>query len=89
MGTAGIPWVTVGVLHVETRGGFLHQFGFAVGVFLGVTAEVGVGRQGSGRGSVPVGCSQVVLQALHVIMGADTQQLGLLLLKHDKYKQKW
>lgn len=85
MGTEGIPeWITVGVLQVETRGSFLHQFGFAVGVFLGVTAEVGVGRYGSGRGCIPVGRSQVVLQTLNVIGGADTQEFGLLLLKHEK-----
>lgn len=88
VGTEWIPnWITVGVLHVETRGAFLHQFGFAVGVFLGVTAEVSVGRQRSGRRCVAVCCSQVVLQTLHVVRGADTQQFSLLLLKHEKQKQ--
>lgn len=89
MGTKGIPWITVGVLQVETRGGFLHQFRFAAGVLFGVTAQVGVGRQGSSRGCIPIGCSQVVLQTLHVIRGADTQQLGLLLLKYKKQRQRW
>lgn len=85
IGTEGIPdWITVGVLQVQTRGGFLHQFGFAVGVFLGVTAKVSVGWQRSGSGCISVGCFQVVLQTLHVIRGADTKQLGLLLLKHEK-----
>lgn len=43
IGTVGVPqWITVGVLNVETRGSFLHQSGFAAGVFLGVAAQVGI-----------------------------------------------
>lgn len=62
VGTQGIPyWITVGVLHVQTRGGSLHQLGFTVGVFLGITAKVSVGRVRSGRGRVSISRSQMVL----------------------------
>lgn len=53
-------------------------------VFLGITTQVGVGRQGPGGGRVPIGSSYVVLQTLHVVGGADPQQLSLLLLKQEK-----
>lgn len=46
VGTPWVPdWITVGVLQVQTRGGFLDQMGFTVRVFLWVTSEVSVGRQ--------------------------------------------
>ncbi|TNN47120.1 hypothetical protein EYF80_042686 [Liparis tanakae] len=90
VGAQGVPErIAVGVLQVEPGGGFLHQFGFAVGVFARVAAEVGVGRRGSGGRRVAVGRPQVVLQALHVFGGADAQQLGLLLLERERYREEW
>lgn len=36
---------------------------------------------------IPVGRLEVILQTLHIITRADTQQLGLLFLKDKKQKQ--
>lgn len=86
VGTHWVPdWITVGVLQVQTRGGFLDQLGFAVRVFLWVTSEVGVGRQWSGRWFITISSSQMILQALHVIRSTDAQQLSLLLLENRKH----
>lgn len=86
VGTQWVPdWITVGVLQVQTRGGFLHQLELTFRVFLWVTSEVSVGRQRSSRRFVTISCSQMILQALHIICSTDAQQLSLLLLEDTKH----